>query len=325
MPPGALHVCYCFTPMRYVWDLYDDYFGPRAGWPSRGRCPPSPRGCGAGTGAPRPASTTSWPSRASSPTASAGSTAAPPTSSTRPSTWRRFRIDESPGRLLPGGLGPGAVQARRPGRRRGDPARPPPPGGGLRPGGAPAAGHRRAHRRAARLARRRRGRASSTRGCRALLFPPRRGFRHHAARGDGRGPPRASRWAAAAPRRRWCRRAAPSRPPASSSRGQTVDDLVDAIRPFEADADRFEPKALRRRAEAFDRPLFKERIQRVSDARGSRSAARAEGPLEAARAPDAGRRPRPGRGVLAPRLLSSASTCWARRCRSDSAAVSATC
>jgi glycosyltransferase involved in cell wall biosynthesis len=24
-PEGALHVCYCFTPMRYVWDLYDDY------------------------------------------------------------------------------------------------------------------------------------------------------------------------------------------------------------------------------------------------------------------------------------------------------------
>ncbi len=22
---GALHLCYCFTPMRYVWDLYDDY------------------------------------------------------------------------------------------------------------------------------------------------------------------------------------------------------------------------------------------------------------------------------------------------------------
>jgi glycosyltransferase involved in cell wall biosynthesis len=31
VPPRALHVCYCFTPMRYVWDLYDDYFGPRAG------------------------------------------------------------------------------------------------------------------------------------------------------------------------------------------------------------------------------------------------------------------------------------------------------
>ncbi len=26
--PGALHVCYCHTPMRYVWDRYDDYFGP---------------------------------------------------------------------------------------------------------------------------------------------------------------------------------------------------------------------------------------------------------------------------------------------------------
>ncbi len=30
--PGAMHLCYCFTPMRYVWDRYDDYFGPgRAG------------------------------------------------------------------------------------------------------------------------------------------------------------------------------------------------------------------------------------------------------------------------------------------------------
>jgi glycosyltransferase involved in cell wall biosynthesis len=27
--PGAIHVCYCFTPMRYVWDMYDDYWGPR--------------------------------------------------------------------------------------------------------------------------------------------------------------------------------------------------------------------------------------------------------------------------------------------------------
>ncbi len=30
--PGALHLCYCHTPMRYVWDQYDEYFGPgRAG------------------------------------------------------------------------------------------------------------------------------------------------------------------------------------------------------------------------------------------------------------------------------------------------------
>jgi len=24
---GVPHICYCHTPMRYVWDLYDDYFG----------------------------------------------------------------------------------------------------------------------------------------------------------------------------------------------------------------------------------------------------------------------------------------------------------
>jgi glycosyltransferase involved in cell wall biosynthesis len=32
----ALHLCYCHTPMRYVWDRYDDYFGPgRAPLPTR--------------------------------------------------------------------------------------------------------------------------------------------------------------------------------------------------------------------------------------------------------------------------------------------------
>ncbi|MEX0602275.1 MAG: glycosyltransferase [Bacteroidota bacterium] len=25
--PGALHICYCHTPMRYVWEMYDAYFG----------------------------------------------------------------------------------------------------------------------------------------------------------------------------------------------------------------------------------------------------------------------------------------------------------
>jgi glycosyltransferase involved in cell wall biosynthesis len=29
IPPGATHLCYCHTPMRYVWDQYDAYF--RAG------------------------------------------------------------------------------------------------------------------------------------------------------------------------------------------------------------------------------------------------------------------------------------------------------
>lgn len=25
--PGAVHICYCHTPMRYVWSMYDEYFG----------------------------------------------------------------------------------------------------------------------------------------------------------------------------------------------------------------------------------------------------------------------------------------------------------
>lgn len=29
-PPGVPHVCYCFTPMRYAWQLRDDYFGTAA-------------------------------------------------------------------------------------------------------------------------------------------------------------------------------------------------------------------------------------------------------------------------------------------------------
>ncbi len=40
VPPGAVHLSYCFTPMRYVWDLYDDYFGARAGLATRWLAPP---------------------------------------------------------------------------------------------------------------------------------------------------------------------------------------------------------------------------------------------------------------------------------------------
>jgi glycosyltransferase involved in cell wall biosynthesis len=34
-PAGAVHVSYVHTPMRYVWDLYDAYFGPQRGGPGR--------------------------------------------------------------------------------------------------------------------------------------------------------------------------------------------------------------------------------------------------------------------------------------------------
>jgi len=48
---------------------------------------------------------------------------------------------------------------------------------------------------------------------------------------------------------------------------QTVDDLIDAMRALERDPGRFEPKALRRRAEAFDRPIFRERVKGYLEAR----------------------------------------------------------
>jgi glycosyltransferase involved in cell wall biosynthesis len=33
----ALHLCYCFTPMRYAWDQFDAYFGPQRVGPVAGR------------------------------------------------------------------------------------------------------------------------------------------------------------------------------------------------------------------------------------------------------------------------------------------------
>ena len=40
VPPRALHLCYCFSPMRYVWDLSSDYFGPGHGLAARTLGPP---------------------------------------------------------------------------------------------------------------------------------------------------------------------------------------------------------------------------------------------------------------------------------------------
>lgn len=41
---GALHICYCHTPMRYVWEAYDSYFGKgRAGSLTRLVMPPLAR------------------------------------------------------------------------------------------------------------------------------------------------------------------------------------------------------------------------------------------------------------------------------------------
>lgn len=34
LPPEVAHICYCFTPMRYVWDMYHEYLA-HAGWFTR--------------------------------------------------------------------------------------------------------------------------------------------------------------------------------------------------------------------------------------------------------------------------------------------------
>lgn len=44
-PPGVPHVCYCFTPMRYAWQLRSDYFGdePSSSSSARRRAAEAPR------------------------------------------------------------------------------------------------------------------------------------------------------------------------------------------------------------------------------------------------------------------------------------------
>jgi hypothetical protein len=48
---------------------------------------------------------------------------------------------------------------------------------------------------------------------------------------------------------------------------QSVDALVEAIARFESAAERFDGKALRARAESFDRPVFKQRLRDYIGAR----------------------------------------------------------
>ena len=105
----------------------------------------------------------------------------------------RFRDRRVARRLLPGGLGPRAVQARRPRGGGGEPA--------AAAGSSSWARARRRrrlralagpHRRVPRLAGRRRGRRA-VRALPGARLPPGGGFRHHAARGHGRRAARASR------------------------------------------------------------------------------------------------------------------------------------
>ena len=265
VPAGALHVCYCFTPMRYVWDLYDDYFGPRAGLAARLVMPP----------------VAAWLRRWDRRTAAGVDhfVAISRLVAARirrtygrdadviypPVDVSRFRMDEAPGDfyLVVSALTPYkrvdlAVEAcNRLGRRlvvvgSGPEDR------RLRALAGPTVellGWRDDAQTAELYAR-----------CRALLFTPLEDFGITPLEAMAAGRPVIAFGEGGA--RETVVPPGEGEPPTGLFFArQTAEDLVDAIRLFEASAHQFEPKALRRRAEAFDRPLFRERIHAYLRAR----------------------------------------------------------
>ena len=260
VPPGALHICYCFTPMRYVWDLYDEYFGGRAGPATRLLMPPVAaalrrwdRATAAGVHH-FVAISRFVADRIRRNYGRSADVIYPPVD------VARFRIEESPGEfyLVVSALTPYkrvdlvVEAASRLGRRlvivgSG------PEEAKLRAMAGPTVellGWRDDAETADLYAR-----------CRALIFPTLEDFGITPLEAMASGRPVIALGQGGA--------LETVVPPGGSEPAtglfferQTVDDLVAAIQRFESGSPRFEPKALRRRAESFDRPLFKERIER---------------------------------------------------------------
>ncbi len=259
VPRGALHVCYCFTPMRYVWDLYGEYFGAGAGWLTRVAMPPVA------------AALRRWDRRTAAGVTHFVAISRFVADRIRRAYGReadviyppvdvaRFSIEESPGDyyLVVSALTPYkridlAVEAANRTRRRLVVVGTGPEEQRLRALAGPTVeflGWRDDEAVAALYAR-----------CRALIFPTLEDFgitpleamaagRPVIAFGEGGALETVVPPGAAEP------------PTGLFFARQSVEDVIDGIRRFEDDAGRFEPKLLRRRAEAFDRPLFKERIQ----------------------------------------------------------------
>ena len=265
VPPGALHVCYCFTPMRYVWDLYDEYFGPRAGLATRLLMPPVA------------AALRRWDRRTAAGVHHFVAISRFVADRIRRAYGRqadviyppvdvsRFRVEESPGDfyLVVSALTPykrvdlAVEAANRLGRRL------------VIVGTGPEEGRLRA------MA----GHTVELLGwrddaetaelyarCRALIFPTLEDFGITPLEAMAAGRPVIALGQGGA--------LETVVPPGGSEPAtglfferQNAESLVAAIRRFESGSIRFEPKALRRRAEAFDRPLFMERMERYLAAR----------------------------------------------------------
>ena len=259
VPNGALHLCYCFTPMRYVWDLYDDYFGERASRAVRLLMPPvasALRRWDRATAARVHhfiAISRFVAERISRCYGRQAEVIYPPVD------LQRFRLSEEAGDfyLVVSALTPykridlAVEAANRLGIRlvvvgTGQEER------RLRAlaGGTVEFLGWRSDQEVAELYGR----------CRALLFPGMEDFGIAPLEAMASGRP-----VVAFGRGGVQETVVPWEPGNDSATGffffeQTVDALMDAIRRFEANAQRLSPKALRAHAEAFDRPLFKERI-----------------------------------------------------------------
>lgn len=262
VPPGALHLSYIFTPMRYVWDLYDDYFGAgHAGWLTRLLMSPIAR------------SLRRWDVASSARVHHFVAISSCVKDRVRRAYGReadvihppvevdRFRIEEGAGRyyLVVSALAPykrvdlavlAANRLRLPLKIIGtgqDEAR-------LRKLSGPTVeflGWRTDE-----------DVALAYDGCRALLFPGVEDFGIVPLEAMASGRPVIAYGQGGALETVVPLDGNPSTPPTGIFFSeQTVDAVIEAVGRFERNAARFDPAALRRHASKFDRPLFKERLR----------------------------------------------------------------